>query len=267
MADNDNSVLILVPTLGKRLGWLDLCLKSLDNQTFRPDVCVAYPCNARSTMKSLQQKYSSFDFIEVEGSQSAVINHVFINLSHHKYVNWIGDDDLLYPNSIDEGLKTFEKFPESVGVFGKCQYIDEEGRDGAKLRTPKIANILSSYIPGLLKLEGGLFKRELFVKSGGIDTNLKYSPDADVILKLRNFGYFTRSNHYLAKFRIHSLSITSQNRSRGLIEGLFLQLKFANRKFDKIVVCFFFIPVFVLKHLVFFLLSLKISLVGRFGLN
>jgi hypothetical protein len=258
------SVLILIPTLGRRIGYLELCLESILAQTVKPDVYVAFPAEARNAMDQLKKNYSDFNFIVVEGSQSEVINHAFIHLSNHTYVNWIGDDDLLYPNSIEESLKTFEANPDSVGVFGKCQYIDELGGDIAKYRVPKIANKFSSYVPGILKLEGGLFKRSLFVKFGGIDTNLKYSPDADVILKLRNFGKFYRSNNYLVKFRIHSSSITTQNRSRGLVEGFYLQLSFAGNQFDKFIIYLFFIPWFFFKHIIFFCLNLKTTLLRKF---
>ena len=264
MDKNAPSVLILIPTLGKRIEYLDLCLKSISIQTVKPDVCIAFPGDARNALNALKAKYSDFNFVAVEGSQSQVINHVLINVSKHTYVNWIGDDDLLYPNSIEESLKIFKEYPDSVGVFGKCMYIDEDGGNIARYRVPKLANRFSSYVPGILKLEGGLFKRDLFVAVGGINTLLRYSPDADVILKLRKFGDFRRSNNYLVKFRIHSSSITSQNRTRGLIEGFHLQLSFASYRFDKLIIYLSFIPVFFLKHVIFSFLNLKTILQREF---
>jgi hypothetical protein len=176
-------------------------------------------------------------------------------------VNWIGDDDILQVDAISTCVKTLESNPECVGVFGNCFYIDEWGQTIARYRVPKFANFLSSFVPGLLKLEGGLFRRDLFVKSGGINLALNYSPDADVILKLKKYGTFLKVDMYLSKFRIHSDSITTQNRSKSLIEGFKLQFSFATRLREKVLVAIFFLPTFFAKHTIFFILNLKSKLV------
>lgn len=261
MYEHSSDVMILVPTLGQRKLYLRECLISLVNQSVNLDVYVAYPSSAIDFMKDIEQDFPSVRFLVIEGSQSKVINEVLINFSNHEYVNWIGDDDILLPNAISDCLDTLAINPTCVGVFGNCVYIDEWGQTIAKYRVPRFANGLSAFIPGILKLEGGLFRRDLFSEVGGINLDLKYSPDTDVILKLKTFGKFVKTASYLSKFRIHSTSITSQNRSKGLIEGYKLQFIFARSITDKFMVLIFSIPIFVLKHTFFVILKYKSKLI------
>jgi hypothetical protein len=45
-----------------------------------------------------------------------------------EFINWLGDDDLVAPESIDIASSFLDSHNETVLVFGGCDYIDPNGK-------------------------------------------------------------------------------------------------------------------------------------------
>ncbi|MDI1290438.1 MAG: glycosyltransferase, partial [bacterium] len=89
-------VLIVVPTLGSRLDFLDQTLTSIRDQSVTSDVIVVTPHDRREA-RDIAERHGA-RVLDDPGSLPAAIN-LGVNAADasHQFVNWIGDDDLLAP--------------------------------------------------------------------------------------------------------------------------------------------------------------------------
>ena len=243
-----SEVLIVIPTLGTRVGYLRNCISSLIHQAYLPKVVVGYPKMAEASLRPLFGEFPDVTFIIVEGNISHVINQISSEFSHMRWMNWIGDDDSLPKESISSNLEILNKHPKSRGVFGACLYIDSDGHPITKYTPPKNAAYLSKYIPSVLKLEGGLFLVEDFLKSGGINPEVQFVHDIDIVLKLRHLGKWQRNTTVVANFRLHAGSISYSNKQRAFREAIKILLKSA-RLPDKGVIITLFFPLYFFRIL------------------
>lgn len=154
------------------------------------------------------------------GHISAAVNRGFAEAgSGHRYVGWIGDDDLLYPNSLYLSSSLLERQANGVVAFGCCDYIDLSGRLLFTRRPPPGAKWWLQFVPGLIKQEACLFRKDAVIEIGGLDDSLRYAMDLDLLLRLRQLGTFVRAEATLAAFCWHPGSITIANRDASVAEA------------------------------------------------
>jgi glycosyltransferase involved in cell wall biosynthesis len=212
-------ILVVIPTLGERLETLARTLKSISEQS---DVFVDTIVVAKTKTDALCTLAENFRATLVfhPGNISAAINAGFAQASFdHKYVSWIGDDDMLRPNALSTASGLLERHPTAVATYGSCDYIDLSGNVLFNRRPPPMASFLLQFVPGLIKQETCLFKRSAVDSTGGLNVKLKYTMDLDVLLKLRHLGPFVKSDQVMAAFCWHPGSITVSNRRASLDEA------------------------------------------------
>ena len=132
-----------------------------------------------------------------------------------EFVNWLGDDDLLNPGSIDTALDRINQADAPALVFGGCTYIDHLGREIFTNRSGPWATRLMKFGPQLIPQPGALFRRDLFEQIGGLDTRFGWAFDFDLFLSLSKIGKLVFLPKVLSKFRWHpgSLSVGSRRDS------------------------------------------------------
>lgn len=220
--------LIIVPTLGNRPEYLRSCLDSLINQSVNPKIVVAHPQKSLEGMRDIISEFSEVDFVAIEGTQVEVINQIAFRNQDYKYMNWLGDDDLLPKHSIEYSQNYMEANENIGGTFGRVTYINSEGRPVGSYLPPRLAQSLVCIIPAVIKLEAGLFRMSNFIKLGGLDEKLKYAPDVYVTINLRRYGKWHRINQDLCHFRIHQSSLTAAMPMMGLKESTKIQMQYGN---------------------------------------
>lgn len=212
-------ILVVIPTLGQRLETLDRTLSSVQNQVdvFVDAVIVAKTKTRNLTM--IADRYRARIIIH-PGNISAAINAGFSQATEaHRYVAWLGDDDMLRPNGLAHTSALLERYPEAVVAYGSCDYIDLKGNLLFSRRPPPLAPLLLQFIPGLVKQESCLFRLDALRRAGGLDEKLKFTMDLDLLLRLRLFGTFIRSDQVVAAFCWHPGSLTIANRKTSLFEA------------------------------------------------
>ncbi len=220
-------VLLVIPTLGERIETLARALLSIRSQ-LNVDVDVFLVTRSASEeMAALASRFQA-EIVIHPGHISAAVNAGFaLAKPHHRYVGWIGDDDMLRPDALRTAVAALESHPDAVLAFGRCDYIDEAGDLLFTRRAPVAAPFLLQFVPGLIKQEACLFRRSAVVQVGGLDENLRYTMDLDVLLKLRRQGSFVRTEHTLAAFCWHPGSLTIANRQASLAEAQMVQQRSA----------------------------------------
>lgn len=216
-------ILIVIPTLGQRLDTLCRTMTSIQDQAgVQVDmVLVAKACTAE--LLAVAQRYSA-RLIFCSGNISAAINAGFAQAGDaHRYAGWLGDDDMLRPHALTNASVLLERHPAAVAVYGTCDYVDLAGELLFSRRPPPNAPVLLQFIPGLIKQEACLFRLSALRSVGGVNEELNYAMDLDLLLKLRRLGPFIRANDILAAFGWHPGSMTIANRKASLDEAQSVQ--------------------------------------------
>ena len=221
-------ILVVVPTLGQRLATLERTLVSLATQDgVGVDVVVVTPNGDDPALQASIRRHGARLLVE-RGHISAAVNRGFAQAGpEHRYVAWLGDDDLLRPGALATSSSLLEAKPSAVLAFGRCDYIDISGRLLFTRRPPSGASFWLQFVPGLIKQETCLFRKESMLIAGPLDETLKYAMDLDLLLRLRVLGSFVRTESVLAAFCWHPGSITIANREVSFSEAQHVQRRAA----------------------------------------
>lgn len=208
----------MIPTLGQRLEYLRETLISIREQSIPADITVVTPASA------VQARLLAVEFdcvvLDDPGSLPAAINlGVSQSQPQHVFVNWLGDDDLLTPHSLESTITALKENASSVVSYGACRYIDNGGTELWVSRAGRWANRILSWGPDLIPQPGMLIRLSAWREVCGLDQSLSHAFDLDLLLKLKKQGEFTPVDQVVSCFRWHPESLTVSNRTKSLDES------------------------------------------------
>jgi GT2 family glycosyltransferase len=212
----ESRVLIVVPTLGQRPEFLTQTLHSIVNQSVPADVIVVTP---EPEAVHLAEQFGACTAKDPGGLAAAINLGVSLARPHHHYVNWIGDDDLLEPHSLERTVGALDADPRAVLAYGSCRYIDASGRQIWFSSAGRWAPWILSWGPDLIPQPGMLVRRTAWETVGGLDTSFRFAFDLDLLLKLRRVGGFVDVRATVSSFRWHGDSLTVNDRQTSLTES------------------------------------------------
>jgi GT2 family glycosyltransferase len=211
-------VLLIVATLGRRPEYLRQTLESIRSQSIRSDIVMVAPLDA----PGLAETAAEFDaqLVQDPGSLPKAINlGAQEGLKGHKYLNWLNDDDLLEPGSLEATKTALEADPAASVAFGACQYIDGQGRPLWVSKAGSWAPRVLSWGPDLIPQPGMLMRVEAWHRVGGLDTSYSLAFDLDLLLKLKKVGPLVNTGTVVSSFRWHADSLTVDDRTTNLVES------------------------------------------------
>lgn len=221
----NSRILVVLPTLGERQELLKETLESIISQSEKPDIVIVCPKDNKQTLKLAKQVGAIV--VDDPGSLSEAVNSgIEAANENHEFISWIGDDDLLTPDSLKTTAASLDSNPNAVLAYGYCEYIDNKGKKLFTSRAGNFAPWLMTWGPNLVPLPGILFRKSALLKTSGFDPSLKYSMDLDMLLKLRKHGQFVNTHKTLAAFRWHSDSTTVANRNASLKEAEYVKRRY-----------------------------------------
>ncbi|WP_159405081.1 glycosyltransferase [Gordonia sp. YY1] len=207
----NEKVLMVVPTMGSRMSWLNDCIKSIEGQSLKPRIIVVGP-----SASSLPEYCSArgIEFLPDPGKGlSGAINHGWSKASKDtEYLAWLGDDDLLAPGSLSQVVSAMEKSADSAFAYGKTRYIDEVGRTIYISRPTKFAPKYMKFGKDLLPQPGSVARASAITWSPPIDESLTNAMDLDFYLRLSTAEGWTWSYVPIevSAYRIHGGAITQE---------------------------------------------------------
>jgi GT2 family glycosyltransferase len=206
------SIGIIVPTLGKRPDYLEKCLRSI-RAAGEAHICIVAPESFPKDSYLNTGLADQFVGDPGQGVSKAINAGVFALPEEVKYINWLGDDDLLEEDSLNYAAKALEENPQTVMVFGACNYIDPNGRVVWVNKSGQWASPLMHFGPDLIPQPGALYRRSAFEQVGGLSPKYNWAFDFDLFLNLKTTGKLLYINRTLASFRWHpeSLSVEFRN--------------------------------------------------------
>jgi len=216
-------ILFVIPTLGNRLDTLVKTLASIQSQRGVLVDILLVAKTASPALSTIADQYAAKVMIH-PGNISGAINAGFAQANDsHRFVGWLGDDDMLRPESLSYASSVLESNPLAVVAYGSCDYINRDGDVLFTRRPPPGAPFLLQMVPGLIKQETCLFRLQALRQVGGLDEKIRYAMDLDLLLKLRRVGSFVRVDRIQAAFCWHAESLTIANRSASLAEAQDIQ--------------------------------------------
>ena len=209
---------IVVPTLGLRSEYLEQCLRSIRGAG-DCHICIVAPQDIDlSKMASaglLDQRVDDLG----EGLAKAIDLGLRSLPRSIKYINWLGDDDLLAPLSLNVASQFLDADTDAIMVFGSCDYINSEGKVLWKNVSGKWAIPLLRFGPCLIPQPGGLFRAEAYERVGGLRSDFKWAFDFELFIRFSKIGSIRYIPQTLASFRWHTDSLSVGGRHGSVLEA------------------------------------------------
>jgi len=206
-------ILVVLPTLGDRLGHLRETLAAIDEQ--RADVeltlVVVLPAGADEA-RGLAEAHGAVVVTDPRRGISEAINAGIDAATDETYYAWMGDDDLYRPGGLRVLRGLLERSPGAVLAYGACEYIDPEGRVIGTSAAGRLAQFLLPWGPCLIPHPGSMIRLDAMRSVGLFDPALRYAMDLDLFLRLRREGRFVCTRSRVSAFRWHPDSLTVSNR-------------------------------------------------------
>ena len=217
---SEGKVLVVLPTLGDRLTYLEETLRTIDAERARVELTLAVVLPAGAVQaRTIAEAHQAVIVEDPRRGISEAINAGIRAATTEEYYAWIGDDDLFRPGALTQLRDLLEANPDAVVSYGGCDYIDPEGRLIGTSRAGRAAQWLLPWGPDLIPHPGSMIRLGALRDVGMFDTSLKYVLDLDVFLKLRSRGRFVCTRRSVSAFRWHPDSLTVANRAEASAEA------------------------------------------------
>lgn len=201
------AVLVVVPTLGQRPEWLSDCLGSLRGQNY-PGLHVRVVCPTSQSVRDLCETMGADYVVCDRKGQSAAINEGWSRHLGCEYFSWLGDDDLMAPESIRTSVGFLERHDTSAMVYGQVRYIDSTGATLFLARPTRLAAPYLRFGSDFLPQPGSIVRARAVRAVGGVSETLRNAMDLDLFIRLGKVGRRSYVPIELAAYRLHDSSIT-----------------------------------------------------------
>lgn len=219
-------VSIIIRTCG-RPDVLRLALMSVEKQTYKNIEIVLIEDGKESAKKMLETEFSHMNIVYMATNTKAgrsAVGNLGLQIAKGDYFNFLDDDDILYPNHVEELVKclsgntcgaAYSIAEESqIKIISEKPYKIHEKRIIIRYKQPynKLLLMAFNYIP----IQSIMFKRELFDKLGGFDETLEYLEDWDLWVRYSTQYDFVFSPVITSKYYVPYRSKKKMKRNREL---------------------------------------------------
>ena len=218
---------LVVPTLGTRPEYLNQCLESIHRASagiLSPFVVLVAPREFNAAAYLSRGLVQEFIHDPGLGLAGAINEGITKMPSHVEYVNWLGDDDLLTEGSLASTALYLDKNPQTVLVFGGCDYVDGNGDFVWSNPSGQWAVPLLRIGPDLIPQPGSLFRKSSFLEVGQLDFSYSWAFDFDLFIKLSKIGKVRHLPLVLACFRWHPESLSVGLRKKSVAEASMVRI-------------------------------------------
>ena len=225
MSNSEQEIGIVVPTLGTRPEYLAQCLRSIRGAGSSL-IHIVMPLSVSLPSEITSDLYDRVVADPGIGLAAAIHAGLVTFPEQVRFINWLGDDDLLKPEALDVALQALVADQNVVLVFGGCDYINSENEVIFTNKSGKYAVPLMRVGPQLIPQPGSLFRREAYEKIGGLDSEFKWAFDLDLLIRLSQVGTMKFLNRTLASFRWHDDSLSVGGRDGSVREASHIRKQF-----------------------------------------
>lgn len=217
-------VLVVIPTLGDRLDTLSAALESVTAQRESMPLTLALVCPAGAT--EARKLGSAHGAILVSDTGSGISDAMNLGLAvrtTEEFYAGLGDDDLFRPGALRLLVDILDSRQDAVIAFGACEYISPGGNVVATSRAGRWGRILQPWGPNLIPHPGTVIRLDALQAVGSFASDLRFTMDLDVFLKLRQLGQFAHTSKVVSAFGWHPDSLTVSSRKASAREARYVK--------------------------------------------
>jgi GT2 family glycosyltransferase len=213
---------IVIPTLGSRPEYLQQCISSV-RLNAPVHVCLVGPESLE--LEPFRALCDSFVTDPGRGLAAAINTGIASLPESVELVNWLGDDDLLSADGLHKLAAAIAGKGAAKLAYGHCQYIDGDGAALFTVRSSRWAEVLMRFGPQLISQPAMLFQRDAFRQVGGLDEQLGWAFDLDLLIKLSRLGRFRSVSGVTASYRWHDGALTVASRQGSVREASLVRVR------------------------------------------
>ena len=174
---------------------------------------------------------------EKDNGQAEAINKGF-SLASGEIIGWLNSDDIYHKDTIRRVIGFFEEHPDKQWAYGKCNIVDAHGMEIRRLitryknRRQKKFRLRRLFHENFISQPAVFFRKKFLYETGFLDTDLQYTMDYDLWIRMAlksTPGYIP---FYLASFRRHETSKSETSYVRQFKEQLSVTKRYSKRKTD-----------------------------------
>jgi GT2 family glycosyltransferase len=214
--------LVVLPTLGLNLEYLEACITSIVHCGIPTCVMVIDSSqggiNLELDLRGLKIQRSG-----AYGLSAAINLGVASSNCDAEFVTWIGDDDLYELNGLRTLYDLLKLNPDATFTTGACRYIDSAGKEIQILRPSYLQSFITKYLTTSVAQPATLVRRSAWDLVGGLDESLRFAMDLDLWLKLWTLGNSRSTRKVCASYRWHKTSLSSSSEKRAATEALIIR--------------------------------------------
>lgn len=126
---------------------------------------------------------------EKDRGQAHAINKGFAK-ARGEIVAWLNSDDFFLPGAVTRAVQAFERMPQAAVIYGDGYLADREGRRTARFSGGGRFNLWRLvYLTDYVLQQSTFFRRAAVAEVGGLDEDLHYALDWDLLIRLgKRFG-------------------------------------------------------------------------------
>lgn len=224
---NNKLVSIIIPTY-KRVDTILETIQSVLNQTYKNIEIIVVDDNGKDTyyQKTTEQllnkyiKEKKIIYIPHKNNRNgSAARNTGLIYSHGEYINFLDDDDKLYPTKIEEQIKRIINTNKSIGAtYCNSKIIHYQNITHRLIEkysnVCKEGNLCKEYILGKAKFNTSMimFKREAIEYLGGFDESYVRHQDYELMIRFfRHYNIVCTSMEPLAIYDLRSERINTPN--------------------------------------------------------
>jgi glycosyltransferase involved in cell wall biosynthesis len=203
-------VSIIVPCYGQG-HFLGEAIESVLNQTYPNHEIIVVDDGSPDDTSQVASRYSGVRLIRQENRGLSAARNRGISESHGRVLVFLDADDRLLPGALESGLTCMAQRPESELVFARYRAISEDGSPSGVVSDLCAGDL---YLGLLVRNCIGpvapvMFRREIFDKVGGFDTNISPASDYDIYLRIARRYQTHRHDGIVAEYRVYNSSMSA----------------------------------------------------------
>lgn len=180
------TVSIVIPSYN-RPELLERAIKSVENQTYSDIEIIVIDDNSDISIKDVEKRFKNVRFFKNKTNKGPCFSrNRGLKEAKGRYINFLDDDDILFPGKIEMQVQCFEKSNDPYLGVVTCHTDDcRSGKSIIRYNQYKgdiYKKLLSKFL--VSGIETMLFKKDYLKEAGGFDDQLQSSQEYDLLIRL-----------------------------------------------------------------------------------
>ena len=210
MTGSHADLTVVIPTLGRRPDWLDLNLESIRRQDVPIEIIAVAPAEAHPALADRIEAAGGRLMVQRSTGLTSAINEGF-RAASTPYLSWLGDDDVLVPDTAGSMLRLLEANPRAPYAYGRMLLFDERGHYLWTIRPTRFAPAAATMLRNFVPQQGAIFRASALESIGYANESLSFAMDLDLWLRLSRLGRPVYLPRPVGGFRWHTGGLTKGN--------------------------------------------------------